>query len=157
MLEASHVVHLLPPYHRNFGKRIRKSPKLYLGDPGLAAFVMGLGSRESIEGGPSYGALVETAVVSEWVKLFHAAGVPPPLTFWRTSHGDEVDLVIEWEGRLFEIEVKATATPTPHHADALAKWLELAGPKARGVLACRVDAPVPLRPRIRAVPWNRAW
>lgn len=157
VLEASHVVHHLQPFHRNFGKRIRKSPKLYLGDPGLATFVLGLGSREAIEGGPSLGALVETAVVSEWLKLFHAAGVVPPVSFWRTSHGEEVDLVIEWEGRLYGIEVKATATPTPHHADALAKWLELAGPKARGVLACRVDAPVPLRKGIRAVPWNLAW
>lgn len=157
VLEASHVVHLLQPFHRNFGKRIRKSPKLYFGDPGLAAYLLGLGTRESIEQGPSFGALAETAVVSEWLKAFHSAGIIPPVTFWRTSAGEEVDLVIEWEGRLHGIEVKATATPTPRHADALARWLELAGPKARGVLACRVDSPVALRPRIRAVPWHLAW
>lgn len=157
VLEASHVVHLLQPFHRNFGKRIRKSPKLDLGDPGLATFVLGLGSRVAIKGGPSFGALVETAVVSKWLKLFHAAGVVHPVSFWRTSHGEEVDLVIEWEGRSYGIEVKATATPIPYHADALAKWLELAAPKARGVIACRVDSPVPLRKGIRAVPWNLAW
>lgn len=55
------------------------------------------------------------------------------------------------------MEVKATATPMPGHAESLARWLELAGRRARGVLACRIDAPAALRPGIRAVPWHLAW
>jgi hypothetical protein len=68
-----------------------------------------------------------------------------------------VDLVIEYGGRLHGVEIKATATPTPHHARDLIRWLDLAGPTARGVLACRIDRPVPLAPRVRAVPWHLAW
>lgn len=48
-------------------------------------------------------------------------------------------------------------TPTPHHATALGRWLDLAGDDARGVVACRVTHPQTIAPRIRAVPWHLAW
>ena len=48
VLEASQLLYLLRPYHRNFGKRLVKSPKLYLLDPGLVSFLLGLHSREAI-------------------------------------------------------------------------------------------------------------
>ena len=157
VLEASHVVHLLPPFHRNFGKRITKSPKLYFLDTGLVTYLTGLHTAEAVINGPSIGALAETAVVAEWVKAFRQNGEVPALSYWRSSSGLEVDLVMERNNMLFGIEVKATATPTPHHADSLARWLELVGDRARGVLACRVEAPTALRPSIRAVPWHLGW
>lgn len=157
LLEASQIVHLVRPFHRNLGKRIRKSPKLYLLDPGLATFLLGLHSREAVLQGPSAGALVETAVVSEWVKACRNRGEQPGLYYWRSSAGHEVDLIIEHDGGFYGLEVKATATPTPHHAENLARWLDLAGRSARGVLACRVDRPMALRSGIRAVPWHLAW
>jgi len=157
VLEASQVVFLLRPYHRNFGKRIRKSPKLYLLDPGLATFLLGLHSEDSVLQGPSLGALTETAVVGEWVKAFRQRGEPATLYYWQSASGAEVDLVVEREGALYGLEAKATATPNPRHADGLARWLELAGTDTRGALACRVGRPLALRRGIRAVPWHLAW
>lgn len=157
VLEASQVVFLLPPYHQNFGKRIRKSPKVYWLDPALATFLLGLRDRESVLHGPTAGPLVETALVSEWLKAFRQKGDVANVYFWRSSGGLEVDLVIERDGVLHAVEVKATRTPAPRHADALTRWLELAGSTARGVLACGIDAPAALRPGIRAVPWHLAW
>lgn len=157
VLETSQIIYLLPPYHRNFGKRIRRNPKLYLLDPGLATFILGLHDREAVLQGPSLGALMETAAIGEWIKAFRQQGEPPRIFYWQSSTAAEVDLVIERGGDLFGIEVKATATPTPRHGEGLARWLELAGPSARGALACRVDAPRALRPGIRAVPWHLAW
>jgi len=157
VLQASHVVHLLRPYHRNFGKRLTKAPKLSLVDPGLAAWLTGLHDREALLHGPSFGSLFETAVISEWIKALHEAGDSTELHYWRASDGLEVDLVLERDGLLYGIEAKSTATPTPKHAEPLARWLTLAGSKARGVLACRVDAPMALRPGIRAVPWHLGW
>jgi predicted AAA+ superfamily ATPase len=157
VLETSQIVYLLQPYYRNFGKRIRKSPKLYLLDPGLATFLLGLHTPAAVLQGPSLGALTETAVVSEWVKAYRQQGEPPMLYYWQASSSAEVDLIIERGGVLYGIEVKAAATPTPRHADGLAGWLDLAGPTARGVLACRVEQPQVLRPGIRAVPWHLAW
>ena len=155
VLEASQVVFLLPAFHRNFGKRIRKSPKLYFLDTGLASYLMGLHHRETVLHGPALGALMETAVVSEWVKAFRSRGERPEIWFWRSSSSHEVDLVIERGGRLYGIEVKATATPTPGHSTSLAQWLDLSG--GRGVLACRVPSPRSVRPGIQAVPWHLAW
>ena len=157
VLETSQTVFLLPPYHRNFGKRIRKSPKLYVLDPGLATYVLGLHTRDSILQGPSLGALAETAVVGEWLKAFRQRGEKPALHYWQSSGGAEVDLVFERSGKLYGLEIKATATPVPRHADGLAKWLELAGPTASGALACRVRRPMRLRPGIRAIPWHLGW
>jgi len=156
VLEASHVVFLLPPFHENFGKRVIKSPKLYFADPGLASFLLGLHTRDAILAGPSAGPLAETAVVSEWWKTFRQRGEKPPLSFFSTGAGVEADLLIERNGVLHALEVKATATPTPHHADALARFLEVAKSKrktARAALACRVEKATALRPGIRAVPW----
>ncbi len=157
VLKASHTVLLLPPWHRNLGKRIRRSPKLHLCDAGLATWLLGLRDREPLLRNPSFGSLVETAVVTEWVKAFRQRGEPANLFYWQSGSVGEVDLVLDRGGRLYGIEVKATATPTPQHAAGLARWLDLVGPEARGVLACRVKRPVSLRPRIRAVPWHLAW
>lgn len=157
ILVASRLVHLLPPYHKNFGKRLVKSSKLYWNDPGLAAFLLGYHDAEALVAGPSYGPLVETAVVSEWIKLFRAAGEEPPLSFWRSSGGDEVDLLVERNGRLFALEIKATETPVARHADGLAKFRAVGGAPAGSALACDVAAPHPLTGAANCVPWHLAW
>ena len=154
VLETSQLIYLLQPYYKNFGKRIRKSPKLYVLDPGLATFLLGLHSWEAVLQGPSLGPLVETAVVTEWLKLFRQQGEQPHVYYWQSGAGKEVDLIIERDGRLYGIEVKATATPTAQHGSAIKHWLDLAGPDTRGALACNVDRPQTLRPDIKAVPWH---
>ena len=157
VLETSQLIYLLQPYYRNFGKRIRKSPKLYVLDPGLATHLVGLRTHEAVLHGPSIGALTETAVVGEWIKAFRQRGETPPLYYWESSGEAEVDLVIDHGGMLYGLEIKSTATPVPRHADGLVKWLELAGASARGALACRIDRPTSLRKSVRAVPWHLAW
>jgi predicted AAA+ superfamily ATPase len=157
VLEASGIVYMLRPYHRNFGKRLTKSPKLIFVDVGLAAFLVGLHAREALLQGPSLGPLMETAVVSEWVKLFRQHGEEPTLFFWRSAAGMEVDLLIERNRWLYAIEVKATATPTPPHAAALLQWRQLAGTDTQAVVACRIERPVTLGGGIRAVPWHLSW
>ena len=125
VLKTSQLICLVPPYHRNFGKRLRKSPKLYLLDPGLAAFMLGLHSRSSILQGPSLGALAETAVAAEWFKFFRQHGEEPRIYYWQSSGGREIDLIIERDGRLYALEVKATATPRAQHGSNLKQWLGL--------------------------------
>ncbi len=157
VLEASQVIHLLPAYFENFGRRVTKAPKLVFLDQALAAFLMGLHSRDSILQGPAAGGLAESAVVAEWIKLFRQHGHEPRVFHWSAHGGDEIDLVVEWEGRLHSIEVKATATPTPTHAAPLQRWLALAGDNARGVVACSIAAPFRLSGAVRAVPWHLAF
>ena len=57
MLEASYIVHLLPPHHRNFNKRLVKTPKLYFPDSGLAAWLLGIQNHKQLATHPARGAL----------------------------------------------------------------------------------------------------
>ena len=154
VLEASGQVYLLPPYHNNFGKRLIKSPKIYWLDTAMAAFLIGLHSPAPLRQGPFIGPLLETAIVAEWIKTFLNRGLPPPLYFWRSRDGLEVDLLIEHEGRLRPIEVKAAATINPHHADALVRWHGLVGKRAEpGVVVADVTQPTGITKGVSATPW----
>jgi hypothetical protein len=104
VLQASGQIVLLEPYHRNLGKRLVKSPKLYMADMGLAAFLMGFESAEALLRHPVIGALWETHVVMQVVKRFASKGKTVPLWFWRTGQGAEVDLLVEHGGRFVAIE-----------------------------------------------------
>jgi hypothetical protein len=70
VLEASYIVFLLPPYFRNFGKRIVKTPKIFFFDPGLAAWLIGVKDREHLAIHPMRGPLFESFAIAEIVKGF---------------------------------------------------------------------------------------
>ncbi|MCC6212326.1 MAG: ATP-binding protein [Burkholderiales bacterium] len=110
VLEASYLVHLLPPYHRNFGKRLVKTPKLYFADAGLAAALAEVRTARELAVHPMRGALFETWVVAELLKARLNAGRTPDLYFWRDSNGVEVDVVHQRAGRLRALEIKAGRT-----------------------------------------------
>ncbi len=112
VLESSDLVFLLPPYHRNFGKRLVKTPKLYFLDSGLACWLLGVRSPEVLALHPSRGALFETWVVAEFVKGRFNLGVPADLYFWRDNNGLEADLVFEIGTRLQPVEIKSGQTVT---------------------------------------------
>ncbi len=99
LLVTSRLVLLQPPYHRNFGKRIRKSPKLHVIDPGLASWMLGYRTAESIINGPALGALTESAVVSELTKAIHHGGGAARLYHWE-SLSAEVDIAADVDGQL---------------------------------------------------------
>jgi predicted AAA+ superfamily ATPase len=112
LLEASYLLYLLPPYHRNFGKRLVKTPKLYFFDTGLAAWLLGLRTADSLALHPMRGALFENFVVGEFVKARYNAGQPADLYFWRDNNGLEADLVFEDGTWLQTVEIKSGATVT---------------------------------------------
>lgn len=130
VLEASDLVFLLPPYHRNFGKRLVKSPKLYLVDVGLACWLLGIRSVEVLNLHPLRGALFETWVVSEFLKARLNAGQPADIYFWRDNNGLEADLVFEMEGRLQPVEIKSGRTVTSDYVRAGQKAARFAGDEA---------------------------
>jgi len=130
VLEASYLILLLPPYHRNFGKRLVKTPKLYFLDTGLAAALLGIKDSTALNIHPQRGALFETLAVSEFVKQRFNNGRPAGLYFWRDNTGHAIDLLFEMGGRLQGIEIKSGATLVRDWLNALAKWQTLAGEQA---------------------------
>ena len=126
VLEASYLVTRLLPYHRNFGKRLVKSPKLYFLDVGLMAWLLSVRDAASIQTHASRGALFETYVVSECIKQRFNAGQSADLYFWRDSAGHEVDLVFETPQGMQAIEIKSGSTFAPDWPDAILRWQKLA-------------------------------
>lgn len=127
VLEASHLVFLLRPHHRNFNKRLVKAPKLYFNDPGLAAWLLGIRDATQIAFHPSRGALFENLVILECLKERLSKGLSPDLYFWRDNTGLEVDLIRERGSHLHPIEIKSGQTLASDFFDGLRRWARLSG------------------------------
>ncbi len=99
------LVRRLPPYHRNVGKRLIKSPKTYVRDSGLLHALLGIGDMDALLGHPIIGASWEGFVIEN---LLAAAPAGTKASFYRTAAGAEIDLVLELGGRhgVWAIEIK---------------------------------------------------
>jgi predicted AAA+ superfamily ATPase len=127
VLEASFVIALLRPHHRNFGKRLIKSPKLYFIDTGLLCYLLQVHAPEELLHRAERGAVFESFVVSELYKNFVHRGEQPRLYFWRDSAGHEVDIVIEMGAKLLPVEVKSAQTVASDFFASLGYWQRLSG------------------------------
>ncbi len=119
ILEACHLVFVLPPYYRNFGKRFVKTPKVYFCEPGLAAWQLGIRDAMQAARDPAFGGLFENMVIVEALKTRLNAGLTPDLYFIRDRHGTEVDLVVEAGSSLHLFEIKSSASFSPDFAKNL--------------------------------------
>lgn len=127
ILETSYLVFLLRPHHRNFGKRLIKTPKLYFLDTGVAAHLLGITAPDQLDAHPLRGHLFENMVVAEYWKAAMNAGRTDALYFWRDSTGNEVDLLIEDGMHLIPVEIKSGATLTGDFLRGLKRFAEFAG------------------------------
>lgn len=103
------LVRRLQPWHGNLGKRMVKSPKVYVRDSGILHALMGLQDSEALLGHPVVGASWEGFVIEN---LLAVAGSGVEASFYRTSAGAEIDLVLRWPGgRTWVVEIKRSLTP----------------------------------------------
>ncbi len=109
LLEELLLLRRLPPWHGNVGKRLIKSPKIYIRDSGMAHALLGLQDIAALLNHPASGASWEGFVIDN----LHS--VLPPGTqsfFYRTSAGAEIDLILEMgAGKLWAIEIKRNSAP----------------------------------------------
>lgn len=104
------MVRRLPPFLPNLGKRLVKSPKVYLRDSGLLHALLGLATVRDLQGHVVAGASWEGFVVEQL-----AAQLPADaqLSFYRTAVGAEIDLIVEHRARTVAVEVKFSSAPKP--------------------------------------------
>ncbi len=107
ILETGFQVFTLPPYFRNFNKRIIKTPKLYFWDTGLACSLLGIQSADELLHHFARGALFENFVIVETIKHFYNKGIRPNIYFWRDHVGHEIDLLVDIGGKMYPIEIKS--------------------------------------------------
>src|SRR3989339_291445 len=113
VLEASYIIFLLPPYYKNYGKRITKSPKVYFYDTGLVTHLTGTSEKSLFEKGPLKGAIFENYIISEIVKAKMHRKMNAEFYYYRTAKGDEVDFIIDRKTHKEFFEIKCNATFTP--------------------------------------------
>ena len=155
VLEASYLIHLLPPHHRNFNKRLVKTPKLYFYDPGLAAWLLGVQTAEQLVTHPMRGALFETWVVSELLKQRFNRARPSNLSFWRDRTGHEVDVLIDTGQRVMPVEIKSSETIAADFFSGIARWQRVAAnASGQGWLVYGGDRRES-RSSAEVVPWRR--
>jgi predicted AAA+ superfamily ATPase len=105
------LVRRLPPHLTNVGKRMVRSPKVYVRDSGLVHALLGLADKEALLGHPVVGTSWEGMVIENLLAL---VGDQADASFYRTSGGAEVDLVLDWPGgEVWAIEIKRSSTPKP--------------------------------------------
>ncbi len=122
VLETTGILLLVPPYFENLGKRLIKSPKLYLVDSGLSCHLLGIESERMLENSPFRGALFEGFVAAELLKAQVNRGRRRALYYFRDQQGLEVDFLLpERDARFAIIEARASRTVTPSMADAIVR------------------------------------
>jgi predicted AAA+ superfamily ATPase len=152
VLEASGLVYLLQPYHRNLTKRMIKSPKLYFLDTGLAAYLTKWNSPEALEAGSMSGAILETWAVSEILKSYWHNGKEAPLYFYRDTEQKEIDLLIEADNIIYPVEIKKTAAPSTQASKAFAAAAHLGKTVGPGAVLCLTPRDAPISATVTAIP-----
>lgn len=110
VLQTGFVAYLLPPYFKNFNKRITKTPKLYFYDTGLACSLLRIRSAAEMDQHFARGALFENFIINEVMKNALNKGIRPDLYFWADSAGNEIDLIVSDGMQLYPIEIKSADT-----------------------------------------------
>jgi predicted AAA+ superfamily ATPase len=147
LLETSYLLVRLPAYAVNRTKRLIKAPKLYWGDTGIALHLAGAEPQ---------GCHLENLVLQDLLAWRDARLARAELGYWRTTLGEEVDLVIEAGGQLLPIEVKATASPRLADCAHLRTFRAEYGSQARAGLLLHTGTNVEwLTADVLAAPWWR--
>jgi hypothetical protein len=155
VLAAGYIVHLLPPYHANFGKRAVKHPKLYFIDTGLACRLLGVRDAAELRSHLLFGALVENWFVAEILKARRHRGLRvDDLYWWRSHDGLEVDLVSDRGTHLAAAEIKGSTSPGPRDVRGLERFAALAGDRLRGATVLHLGSLSQEIRGVRFTPWT---
>jgi hypothetical protein len=165
ILEATGQVLLVLPYFENVGKRLIKSPKLYIADSGLACHLLGIETPAQLEKSPFLGPIFEGFIAGELAKAQLNAGQRRELYYFRDQQGLEVDFIVPTRGggvRL--VEAKAARTVTPSDAVPLQRlataWRGRPGPRGSAEMTlvhrpARAEPPShAVAPGVRAMSWQ---
>jgi predicted AAA+ superfamily ATPase len=166
VLETTLQIIVVPPFYENLGKRLIKSPKLYIADSGLACHLLGIETDAELQRSSFRGAIFEGFVASEIVKSQLHSGRRRELYYFRDQQGLEVDFVVPGSASAIQlIEAKSGATPNPRMAEPMLKLAEAFKRRARPPRvtmtivheAARVASPAgeTLARGVRAQGWSR--
>ena len=126
ILEASFILYRLQPYHRNFNKRLVKSPKLYFYDTGVACSLLGIREESQVSLHYMKGALFENLIINEFIKRSFHRGERRYPYFWQDSRGKEIDCLLVDGETIVPVEIKSGKTIAHSYFENLKYWRQLA-------------------------------
>lgn len=134
LLEASFIIFKLPPFFKNFGRRLTKSPKIYFVEVGLACYLLGIETTAQLERDPAFGSLFENMVVAEAYKARTNQGRDPGLYFYRDRYQNEVDLLTPSGTAFIPVEIKASRTFRDEFLKGIRYFQKISGSDHPGML-----------------------
>ena len=147
VLEKSEVIFYLRPYSNNLLKRTVKTPKMYFFDTGLAAYLTKYSSPEILMNGAINGAILENYTVAEIRKTWQNSAKECLMHYYRDKDTNEIDMVIEADGKLHPLEIKKSTNPGTELASAFKVLDKGSVPRGTGAILC-------LREEISAIDRN---
>lgn len=159
LLERVFLLDIIPPWHTNRISRLIKTPKVHLGDTGLACALLGVDTDSLWADRQLLGQMLETFVFQELRREASARDEPLRFFHFRDKDGAEVDVVIERGARtVVGVEVKAAATVTASDFRGLRKLKDASGKRfAAGVVLYDGETSASFGDRLFAVPIRALW
>ena len=148
ILEGTFVIRRLQPFYTNTKKRLVKSPKIYIRDTGLIHCLLGIESYNDLLGHPALGNSFEAIVISSILENFPRYDA----SFYRSSSGAEIDLILEKGNKKIAIEIKSSSAPKL--TQGFFEALKVVTPEKAFVVA-QIDESFPLRNNIWAHNLNK--
>ena len=156
ILKATFQWFEVPAYSGNTLKRISGKPKGYFADSGMVCWSLAISTPNAVSSHPQWGAIFETAVYGEVRKALSLLSPRPLVYHWRANSGAEVDLLLERDGVLYPIEVKATGNPSGHDSSGITA-LRKTYPQlriAQGLIVCPCESFRRISANDYAMPWD---
>lgn len=143
-------------YSGNTIKRISNKPKGYVSDTGLICLSQAISSPDSIGGHPLWGHIFETAVVNDIKRQTAAMSTKPNFYHWRSHGGAEIDLLIEWNGNFYPIEIKGKTNPTKGDAKGIEAFKNTYPklPVKFGLIVAPAESFYAVKEDVYTMPWN---
>ena len=159
LLRTLFLVHLLPAWNGNLGKRLVRSPKIYLNDTSLQLFILNIGIERLMKDSNLIGRVIENFVVVELLKQISWSDLNIQMMHYRDYKRSEVDIVLEGPGGdLVAIEVKSSQTITGDDFKGLKKFQESVGDKfLQGILLYTGDTHLAWGEKLTASPISSLW
>lgn len=154
ILETSFIVFRLRTYHRNYNKRLIKSPKIYFYDTGLLCYLLNIRDENQYLSHYNRGNIFENLIISEIVKYNYNTMLHFPLYYWRDNHRKEIDLIIDRGTNSIAIEIKSAKTFNPDFLKGLKYWKGLAGADSKNLFLIYAGNSNMKRDEINVIRWE---
>ncbi len=153
--QATYQWYSIPAFTRNPVKKTSGKQKGYFCDTGFACYLQRLSSPQSLSNHPMLRRFFESFVFMEILKSIQSWPLAPALYHYRTYAGAEVDLILEYNGKLFPVEFKCTSQPKRSHTKGFNSFAKNYPSEQiqKGLVICSVESPAWLSDEVLAVPW----